>query len=163
VTEVIELKQVLSALIGAILALAGQSLLRKASKARIAKRLAIALWEELSATQFYGPEEMPNFVGFSSQTFDGLFREVAEAVPESLSRDLMRYHWRMKYMESMKPVTIPRSRGVQSQFWAEARDLHVRLMTRLKQYGQRRWLSLFFQPSETSAGPGNPEGEGSTS
>lgn len=151
--EVIEFKQVVAGLIGAVLALAAQWLLREATKARTAKRLSTALWEELSATQFYGPAPRANFAGFSSQTFDGLFREVAEALPESLSRDLMRYHWRMKYMESMKSVTIPSSGGVHPEMWSEAKNLHSRLLSRLEHYGARHWVSLLFWTSETIGAP----------
>ena len=85
---------------------------------------------------------MPNFAGFSSQTFDSLFRDMADALPDSLVRDLMRYHWRMKYLEEMKPVSIPSSGGVNPQFWEEAKDLREQLLQRLDSYSKRRVLFL---------------------
>jgi len=143
---------VVAALIGGIVALLGQSLTRRASRIRQARRLAVASWEELSATHFYGSEEgdaAPNFAGFSSQTFDALFREVAESMPRTLTRDLMRYHWRMKYLKEVKPVSIPSSGGVNRRFWAEAKDLRARLLARLQHYHERVWAASFFWSSET--------------
>ncbi len=144
----IEFKQVVSAFIGAILALAAQWIVRRAVRARTAKRLALAFWEELSAVHFYGPENKPNFAGFSSQTFDTLFQEMASTLPESLARDLMRYHWRMKYLEEMKPVTIPSSGGVNPTFWKEAKQTREGLLARLDHYAGRR--TLFLWSAETS-------------
>jgi hypothetical protein len=93
-SEFLELKQVVSALVGAVLALLGQALIRKGTRARTARKLCIAFWEELKAVNFYGPADKPNFAGFSSQTFDSLFKEIADTLPESLACALMRYHWR---------------------------------------------------------------------
>jgi hypothetical protein len=148
-SEFLELRQVVSALIGAVLALLGQALVRKGARARTARKLCIAFGEELEAVNFYGPPDMPNFAGFSSQTFDSLFKEIAESLPESLARALMRYHWRMKYMEEMKSVTIPSSGGVQPKFWAEMKDLHRSLLGRLKHHSDRSWISIFFRSGET--------------
>jgi hypothetical protein len=142
----LELKQVVAALLGATVALLGQALTRRAQKIRTARRLAVAFWEELSAVHFYGPADTPNFAGFSSQTFDSLFRELAETLPEALARDLMRYHWRMKYMEEQKLYTQGR---VNLQFWREARGLQERLLERLKHHGNRAFVSLFVRSSET--------------
>jgi hypothetical protein len=139
--EILELRQLVAALVGAILALSGQSLLHRGTRAHGARRLAVAFWEELSAVYFYGSDTRdgsPNFAGFSSQTFDSLFRDVAESLPQSLTRDLMRYHWRMKYLEEIKPVSIPSSGGVNRQFWREAKELRARLLQRLKHYGEHR-------------------------
>jgi hypothetical protein len=135
--------------LGAIFALLGQSLTRRVTRARTGKRLAIAFWEELSAVNFYGPPESPNFAGFSSQTLDSLFREVADSLPESMARDLMRYHWRMKYMEEMKSITIPTSGHVNTKFWAEAKELRDRLLTRTGLYGARSVVSVFARSRET--------------
>lgn len=153
-SQLIETKQVISGLIGAVLALLGQWLVRRASRAVTARRLALAFWEELSATHFYGPPDKPNFAGLSSQTFDTLFREVAATLPESLARDLMRYHWRMKYMEEMKPVTIPSSGGVDRQFWQEAKELHTGLIDRLERYSRRRTLFVRLAETGTKQLPG---------
>jgi hypothetical protein len=97
---------------------------------------------------FYGGAS-PNFAGFSTQTFDTLFREVAEALPESLARDLMRYHWRMKYLEEAKSITIPSTGGVHPIFWSESKDLHDRLLQRLDRYSKRWLVSLFFHQGES--------------
>ncbi len=151
-TDVLELKQVVPALvgviIGAILTLLGQSLTRRAVRAKTAKLLAMAFGEELSAVQFWGPTPRAHFAGFSSQTFDSLFREVLESLPVPLVRDLMRYHLRMKYMAEMQQVTAPASLGVNQQLWANAKELDEKLRERLCHYGQRCWLSIFLRPGE---------------
>ena len=68
-------------------------------RARLAKQLAVAFEEELRAVAFYyAPTHSPTVGGFSSQTFDTLFAAMAEAMPDTLARGLMRYHWRMKYL-----------------------------------------------------------------
>ena len=146
VSSFIELKQLVSAFIGAALALVGQWLIRKAAKAWTAKRLSLAFWEELSAVGFYGPpQHAPNFGGFSSQTFDTLFRELAESLPETLARDVMRYHWRMKFLEETKVAggtpNLP--------FWNEAKELHERLLARFDHHNKRRVPVLMFWPWET--------------
>jgi hypothetical protein len=144
--EYFDLKQLVSAFIGATLALAGQWLVRRAAKAWTAKRLTIAYWEELSAVQFYGPPRHAlNFGGFSSQTFDTLFRDLAESLPESLARDIMRYHWRMKYLTDQRKVD-----GTPNQRFAEAaQELHGRLKERLSQYSRRRIIPLMIRQAET--------------
>ncbi len=145
--EILELRQIVSALIGAALALLGQSLTRRGLKARTARRLCVAFWEELSATQFYALDANPSFGGFSSQTFDSLFRELAVTLPDLLARDLMRYHWRMKYLEDMRQ----RQRwSVSREFWLEAKELHQRLCQRLELYSQRSLPAVFLRNSETS-------------
>jgi hypothetical protein len=142
VLTILELKQVVAALLGAILALLGQWVVRRGARASTARRLAVAFWEELSAANFYGPATNPNFAGFSSQTFDSLFRDMADALPGSLVRDLMRYHWRMKYLEETKSISIPSFGGVNPQFWREASDLRDQLLHRLDRYAKRRGLFL---------------------
>lgn len=147
--NLLELKQVVAALLGALLALLGQWVVRRATRVSTARRLAAAFWEELGAVNFYGSTPKPNFAGFSSQTFDSLFREVAETLPESLARDLMRYHWRMKYLEEMKPVSIPIAGGVNPQICQEAKDLRDQLLPRLDRYTNRCFLFLFLSLSES--------------
>ena len=145
----LELRQVVAALIGAILALVGQSVASRARSTRVAKRLTRAFWEELSAVNFYGPDDKPTFAGFSSQTFDTMFRELGE-LPESLARDLMRYHWRMKYMEEMKPITRDH---VNPQFCREARDLRGSLLPRLDAYSGHGAFRLFLRATESLPRP----------
>ena len=147
-SDLLEAKQLVSAFIGAALALVGQWLIRKGAKAWTAKRLALAFWEELSAVNFYGPpQHAPNFGGFSSQTFDTLFRDMAESLPETLARDIMRYHWRMKFLEETKAT----GGTPNQQFWDEAKDLQARLLARLDHHKKRRVPTLMFWPWETSA------------
>ena len=146
--SLLQLDHVVSALIGGGVALGGQAVTRRFQDARTARRLSMAFWEELNAVHFYGPEDDPNFAGFSSQTFDTLFREVADTLPESLARDLMRYHWRMKYMEDFKKV---KGGGVNAQFWREAQQLHDRLIHRLEHHRKRSLLGLFCRSEETSS------------
>jgi hypothetical protein len=65
-------------------------------------------------------------------------------MPETIARDLMRYHWRMKYMQEMKRVSTPNKR-----FFDEAKELHGRLLERLKHHSVRRLVPLFLRMSET--------------
>jgi hypothetical protein len=142
----IQLSDLVSAFIGAALALVGQWLIQKAAKAWKAKRLSLAFWEELSAVNFYGPpQHAPNFAGFSSQTFDSLFSELAESLPETLARDVMRYHWRMKFLDETK------SGGgtPHLQFWNEAKSLHEVLLVRFDHHKRRKVPTLMFWPWET--------------
>ena len=148
-SDLLELRQVIAGLVGAIIALLGQLATRQVRRARTAKGLCVAFWEELKAVNFYGPTNQPNFAGFSSQTFDSMFRELAESLPEDLARVLMRYHWRMKYMEEMKPVTMRSFGGVDPRFWAEAKKEHSRLLERLEHYSERWWVSVVCYPAET--------------
>ena len=142
----LDLRQLVSAFIGAALALVGQWLVRKAAKAWTAKRLALAFWEELKAVNFYGSAQHIDFGGFSSQTFDTLFRELAESLPETLARDIMRYHWRMKYLEESRPVG-----PMNQQFWSDAKELHQRLLARCDHHKKRKVPTLMFWPWETCA------------
>ena len=137
-------KLVFSAVIGAALALLGQAFSHEVKRARTARRLCVALWEELSAVYFY-TGEIPNFAGFSSQVFDSLFRDLADALPESLARDVMRYHWRMKYLEEVKSVTAGR---VNTHFLGEAQSLRERLLKRLDHYSKRSTGDVLFEPQE---------------
>ena len=148
--DVFELKQFVAALLAAILTLSGQSLWRRLGRARTAKALAVAFWEELSAVHFYGPEDKANVVGFSSQTFDAMFREMAESLPDTLARDLMRYHWRMKYLQDTKPhIGLDKGGGLNPQFWREAKELHARLRSRLEHLTTRATRTLLFRVRET--------------
>jgi hypothetical protein len=145
-SSLLEVKQLVSAFIGAALALVGQWLIRKAAKAWTAKRLSLAFWEELNAVTFYGPPQYaPNFGGFSSQTFDTLFRELAESLPETLARDVMRYHWRMKFLEETRTA----GGTPHQQFWNEAKELHESLVARFDHHKRRRVPTLMFWPWET--------------
>jgi hypothetical protein len=143
--QFLELRQVTAALFGAIMALGGQALARRLLTARTAKRLCMAFWEELQAVNFYEGGGVPNFAGFSSQTFDSLFQELAHSLPETLTRDLMRYHWRMKYMEEMKPVIG----HAQPVFWAAAKQLHAQLSVRLDHFANRWTGAVFVRSGET--------------
>ena len=139
----LELKQVLSAFLGAALAIAGQWVLRKISKAWSAKRLALAFSEEMSAASFYDTSDgRSDFAGFSSQTFTSLYRELAESLPESLVRDVMRYHWRMKYLAEV------RSAGWPEKFYQEAKSLNGDLKDRFARFTRRRVPSLVLYPWE---------------
>ena len=142
------LSLLLAALLGARLALWQSARLAKDRRARTARNLCVAFWEELSATAFYGPASAPNFAGFSSQVFDTLFGEMADSLPETLVRDVMRYHWRMKYMEDHKRYTIPTTGGVNPKFWEEMRSLHDNLRTRLKLYSERAHEDILRRPDE---------------
>ncbi len=140
--EFLELRQVVTGLIGGVigagLALLSRAFTERLARARLAKRLARAFWEELAAIEFNG---QGGFAGFTSQTFDTLFREMANALPENLTRKLMRYHWRMKFLEEMKPTPHPK-------FAAEAEQSNQDLRGRLDRYADRKTLSVFLWHGE---------------
>ena len=114
----------------------------------MAQRLCTAFWEELSAVNFYRALGGWKFAGFSSQTFDSLFREMSETIPNSLAKILMRYHWKMKYLEAIK-VSTSSIQGFSQQDWENARDLRDRLLARLKHYKSRSLRDVFNNPKET--------------
>ena len=105
---------ILAAVIGGIIALLLDWLVKhRVTQAWKARRLAHAFYEELGATSFNQvlldgtvperPEPAAHvreleILGFTSQTFDTLFGDFAQALPETLVRDLMRYHWNMKFL-----------------------------------------------------------------
>lgn len=61
----------------------------------------------------------------------------------------MRYHWRMKYLESTKAQLA--GSGLHQQFWTEAKELHERLLARLDHYAKRPTEELFVNDAETWA------------
>jgi hypothetical protein len=132
------MSELLAGFVGAVLALLGQGVWDRFRKASIARGLAIAYWEELSAVRIK-TVDVPQIGGFSSQTYDTLFRELAEVMPDSLMRDLMRYHWRMKLLDASQE-----GRGGVS--WVtglqEAEELRDDLLARLNRYADREISDL---------------------
>ena len=57
----------------------------------------------------------------------------------------MRYHWRMKYLESTKVVI---GAGMNHKLWGEARELRERLLARLDHYGKRPIEDVFLDDHE---------------
>lgn len=131
--------EVLSGLTGAFAALAGRALIVRWRQTSEAQGLAIALWEELQAVEFSDLGTGMVFAGFSSQVFDTLFADIAHLFPEGLARDVMRYHWRMKYLEETKESPW---RGWH-EMAEEARNQHEALSADLDAYGEAIRLGLF--------------------
>lgn len=100
-------EQFLAAFLGAALALAGNALWGMGRRGVMARRLAAAFFQELSAVAFRGPASPLAIGGFSSQTFDSLFREALTTLPVQLADQLMAYHWRMKYLADLQVHTLP--------------------------------------------------------
>src|SRR5437867_3381501 len=107
------LSHLVSGALGGIVGQIGHSLLIRWRAAGSARRLCTAFWEELSAVVFGKlPASQgggPLIGGFSSQTFDTMYADVVRSLPDSLARDLMRYHWRMKYLldvQQANPVVL---------------------------------------------------------
>ena len=142
-----------SAFVGAAIALLLEWLLKhRASQGWTAKRLALAYREELAAVAFnaqrktWDPEntEMgdgdgfvrhPEIAGFSSQTFDTLFREFAESFPEGLARDLMRYHWKTKFLVEEQDRHYTNLAAHRDSF-DEAERARSQLLKRLERYAE---------------------------
>lgn len=140
--------ELLAGLIGAVVALLGQGIHKRWRDAIAARAVAIALWEELAAVQFGSSW----FEGFSSDTFDMLFREVAHVLPEDLFRAVVRYHWKMKFLEGMKSPGAP---SQNSQWWRGQVDLARgqldALHPRLHAYANQPVLRLFLTRRERTA------------
>lgn len=120
----------------------------RARLAASAQALALAFWEELSATHFTqwpGPTPYWEANGFSSQTFDTQFALMAEALPTSLQVSLMRYHWRLKYLEGFRKTTSQYPPGDMAN---EARLLREELLARLRAYADRDLVDLFINREE---------------
>ncbi len=98
---------VLGAILGAVFALAGQFFLEKWRVARHRKALRMVLREELCAVRFDAPNQ--TFGGFTSQTFDQLFADVALLLPLVTAQTVIRYHFRMKHLKEFMKGTDPRT------------------------------------------------------
>jgi hypothetical protein len=149
----LRLDQIVSAFVGAGIALGVQWIVARARRAATARSLAIAFWEELSAAQFAsngvdnkGRPQFFTIGGFSSQTFDSLFREMAQSLPDSLARDLMRYHWRVKFLlEAHKGDDYLDGHA---KFYHVAEGLRTGLLDRLKFYSGRSVVRLMLLGGE---------------
>lgn len=84
---------------GSLLTLTDRAVRTRWRDVQTAQALAVALWEELQAVEFSIRGGDVVFAGFGSQVFDSLFSDIAHSFPEGLSRKVMRYHWRMKYLQ----------------------------------------------------------------
>lgn len=89
--------QPLLVILGAVVALGGQIILQRWKWARRRRVIVVALEEELRAVVF--DEGGQTFGGFSSQTFDELYADIAALLPDDLARQVIRYHFRMKHLE----------------------------------------------------------------
>lgn len=147
----------LGAIVGSGVTILAQVLASRYRKGTAARGLAIALWEELSAVQFAMASPVPDFAGFSSQVFDSLFGELAVTLPETLFRSVVRYHWRMKYLEQLRSTG---GMGLTPLPWPtlcqDAHAQHECLLPRLKTFGKRNAFGLMIRRREARVRP--PEG-----
>ena len=139
-------------LAGAAIALFGQWIVNRARNAYTAKRLALAFYEELSAVAFtdmfvsQGNVAVRRIGGFTSQTFDTLFVAVATTLPRSLTKALMRYHWRMKMLSDFQKKVGHLDSW--PTFFDEAKAARNELKPRLKRYEQRHVLGIMNNRNE---------------
>ena len=158
---------ILAAVIGGIIALLLDWLLKhRVTQAWKARRLAHAFYEEMDATEFnqvMPGKEVPvrpdtktaadatglDILGFTSQTFDTLFGDVVEALPETLVRDLMQYHWKMKFLidEQTKGPTVLLKKHTSGFVYAE--QCWFGLKDRLKDYKEKAIWKLVLRRGET--------------
>ena len=151
--------ELLAALAGA----AGAALLAfigfRIQRIQTGQAVAQAFFEELSAIAFYEA----SFAGFSSQVFDSQFDKLF-GLPAKLRRDLMRYHWRMKYLAELQAsnisgvsMTVEEAGKAIERMWtmtefiAEVEASHKELLARLQRYYSRSPLALFFFSNEPRA------------
>ena len=149
---------IVAAFIGAALALTAQWLFRRQQRAATGRTLSAAFLEELGAVEFMehpaterGIAQDIEICGFSSQTFDTLFRDLADALPYSLARDLMRYHWRVKHWIH-KRGNAGKHLDPDVGSYLEAKALRQNLVRRLAAYAQRPVLLLVFSRAEDLRG-----------
>ena len=138
-------------LAGAVIALLGQWLVNRARNAWTAKRIALAFYEELSAVSFadvgyVSLQHKRRIGGFTSQTFDTLFAAVATTLPRSLTKALMRYHWRMKMLSDFQQKVG--SLDTWPTFFDEAKAACNDLKPRLKRYEQRHVFGIMNNRNE---------------
>lgn len=149
------LLRIATALAGAALAFLGRGLYDRWANAATARGLAVALWEELSATEFKEQGTFLLFGGFSSQVFDTLFAALAGSLPEDLFRDVARYHWKMKFIAAQVDEAREIVSGGGAAVWANV-QAHVKaaqqqwkgLVPRLDRYAKRSRPRLFLTRKE---------------
>ena len=83
--------------------------------------------------------------GFSTQTFDTLFIQMAQSMPNSLVQDLMRYHWRMKYLMASTASNAHKMGPPQAEPMLAQRD---ELVDRLSLYQKKRTAFLALRRKE---------------
>lgn len=150
------LQLILSGFVGAALALLSQFAIRRWRSATTARAIAVALWEELSAIEILSrTPDGARFDGFTSQTFDTLFSEMALTFPESLFRAVVRYHWKMGLAVKAATDDFGRvnTRARPSLAAKEAMDQRDDLLPRLEAYAVLPPRRLFFRRGE----PGRPD------
>lgn len=119
-------------------------------RANAAKALAEAFWEELNATGWgnwatSGAADYWQAGGFTSQTFDTQFALMAEVLPPTLQRALMRYHWQMKYIVGFEDKTSQYPPGGHGN---KAHDQWLDLLPRLRAYADRDAWELLVNREE---------------
>lgn len=139
--------EVASGLVGAVAALAANGLRRRWQETQTAKGLAVAIWEELQAVEFQADSQGNlRFAGFSSQVFDTLFADIAHHFPEDLARQVMRYHWRMKFLVERRATQSSLSANW-FQLAREAQDQHQELTENLERFQDTSRWRLFLNRS----------------
>jgi len=88
---------ILLILLGAALAIGGEILMERWRDTRRRRVLALALEEELRAVYF----DDHGFGGYTAQTFDEFFPEIAALLPPNLAREVIRYHFRMNHFKAV--------------------------------------------------------------
>lgn len=142
------------AFVGAVIALVGQGVFERWKTVRLGRSLAGALWEELSATEFAEHGGQLTYGGFSTQVFDTLFADISHSLPESLKRAVLRYHWKMKFVQTIgedghtSAFFIDRHLGEAFLQWDDLR-------ARLACYEVRPLIALFLRNEELPAVTGN--------
>ena len=105
----------LAAIGGAIIAvLADRYIAARLHGAYTIRRLARSFIEELCAVEFTTDpaNPPPRFAGFSSQTFDSFFAQLAQWMPDRYLVPLMRYHWRMKFLDDIRRRSAEQQRAI---------------------------------------------------
>ncbi len=77
---------------------------------------------------------------------------MANSIPADLSRALMQYHWRMKWLaEKISLLAIPGDvlSEADMQFLREAKEENRTLLLRLQHYEARGTISVFLRPRQT--------------
>ena len=90
--------------LGAAVALFGQFILEHWRESKRRTVILLALEEELRAVAFKPGSKYIS--GFTSQTFDELFADIAALLPPVTARRVIRYHLRMKHLDGIYRVML---------------------------------------------------------
>ncbi len=71
------------------------------------------------------------FVGFTSQTFDDLFSDIAALLDPTTARHVIRYHFRMKFLDGRMGSAVAAMEGERDDLLRKIESLQAKRLPRL--------------------------------